>query len=137
MLLVLKPGYLNPHPCRAITRPKFSLIHQVQSGYHRVFLEENHEGFFTESPILASVYLDLGSSSSSSSITPHLPNRSRSSLISVSGGRFTTHTTVFLDFGGLVAPVDLKSLFEPLPHLIEVVAEDGLYSPSLRSLFSS
>jgi len=57
-------------------------------------------------------------------------------LTSVSSGRFVTYTAVFLDFGALGASVDLESfllLFEPLPRLIEVVAEDGPeYLPSMH-----
>ena len=73
---------------------------------------------------------------SPSSITPLSLNRSRGSLTSASSGGFVTYATVFLDFGGLRASVDLELLllFEPLPRLVEVAAEDGSYLPSLYFL---
>jgi len=80
-------GLLIFHPCRA-TQPGLSLIRK--SERHQVFFKEGGGSFVTERPVLASVNLDFRFVFIAPRDHPAFTERSRSSLISESCGRFVT-----------------------------------------------
>lgn len=59
VLLMPELGFLNLHPRRRVTQPKFGLIHQVLRKCNRVFLEKDNESVSNKSSILSSVHLDF------------------------------------------------------------------------------